>query len=74
MLWEISVTVKHLIMKASPPLLSFTTLEAEQKMLVTMHENDLFDIFPDFSKVVDILVVIPATSCAAERSLSALCR
>jgi len=91
-LWEISVTVKHLIKKASPALLSFTTLEAEQKMHasfrcvrglgymavsempVTMLENDLFDIFPEFSKVVDILVVIPATSCAAERSLCALCR
>ena len=44
------------------------------EMLVKMHQNDLFDIFPDFSKVVDILVVIPATSCAAERSLSELCR
>ena len=32
--------------------------------------EDLFDIFPEFSKVVHILVVIPATSrCSAERSL-----
>ena len=38
-----------------------------------MQENDLFDIFPEFSKVVHILAVIPATSrCSAERSFSAL--
>ena len=34
-----------------------------------MQENDLFDIFPEFSKVVHILAVIPATSCSAERSM-----
>ena len=39
-----------------------------------MHENDLFDIFSEFSKVVHILAVIPATSCSAERSFSALRR
>ena len=40
-----------------------------------MRENDLFDIFPEFSKVVHILAVIPATSrCSAERSFSALRR
>ena len=40
-----------------------------------MQENDLFDIFPQFSKVVHILAVIPATSrCSAERSFSALRR
>ena len=39
-----------------------------------MHENDLFDIFPEFSKLVHILAVIPATSCSAERSFSALRR
>ena len=40
-----------------------------------MQENDLFDIFPEFSKMVHILAVIPATSwCSAERSLSALRR
>ena len=39
-----------------------------------MHENDLFDIFPEFSKVVHILAKIPATSCSAERSFSALRR
>ena len=36
-----------------------------------MQKNDLFDIFPEFSKVVHILAVIPATSrCSAERSFS----
>ena len=44
------------------------------EILETMHENDLFDIFPEFSKVVHILAVIPATSCSAERSFSALRR
>ena len=39
-----------------------------------MHENDVFDIFAEFSKVVHILAVIPATSCLAERSFSALRR
>ena len=44
------------------------------EMLETMHENDLFDIFPVFSNVVHILGVLPATLCSAERSFSALCR
>ena len=44
------------------------------EMLETMHENDLFDIFPEFSKVVHIRAVIPATFCSAERSFSALRR
>ena len=43
-------------------------------MLQTMHENDLFDMFPEFSSVVHILAVIPATSCSAERSFSGLRR
>ena len=30
------------------------------EMLETMHENDLFDIFPVFSNAVHILRVIPA--------------
>ena len=42
-------------------------------MLETVHENDLFDMFPEFSNVVHILPVIPAT-CSAERSFSALRR
>ena len=41
-------------------------------MLETMQENDLFDIFPEFSKVVHILAMIPAISCSAEWSFSAL--
>ena len=45
------------------------------ELLESMHEDDLFDIFPEFSsKVVYILAVIPATSCSAERSFSALGR
>ena len=44
------------------------------EMLETMHENDLFDIFPVFSNVVHILGVLPATLCSAERSVSALGR
>jgi len=44
------------------------------EMLETMHENDLVDMFPEFSNVVHILAVIPATSCSAERSFSALRR
>ena len=44
------------------------------EMLETMHENDLFDMLPEFSNVVHILAVIPATSCPAERSFSTLRR
>ena len=44
------------------------------EILETMHQNDLFDIFPEFSKVVHILAVLPATSCSAKRSFSALRR
>ena len=44
------------------------------EMLETMHENDPFDMFPEFSNVVHILAVIPATSSSAERSFSALRR
>ena len=44
------------------------------EILETMQENDLFGIFPAFSKVVHILAVIRATSCSAERSFSALRR
>ena len=36
------------------------------EMLETMHEIDLFNIFPEYSKVVHILAVIPATSCSTE--------
>ena len=34
---------------------------AVSEMLKTMHENDLFDMLPDFSKVVHILSVTPVT-------------
>ena len=44
------------------------------EMLETMHENDLFNMFPEFSKVVHILAVICATLCSAERSFSVLCQ
>ena len=45
------------------------------EMVETMQENDLFDIFPEFSKVVHIIAAISVTSrCSAERSFSALRR
>ena len=44
------------------------------EMLETLHKNDLFDMFPEVSNVVHILSVIPAISCSAERSFSALRR
>ena len=44
------------------------------EILETVYENDLFDMFPEFSNVAHILVMIPATSCSAERSFSALRR
>ena len=42
------------------------------EMLSVMHENDLFVTFPECSKVVHIVAVIPATSCSTERSFSTL--
>ena len=42
------------------------------EMLRVMHENDLFDTFPECSIVVHILAVIPVTSCSTERSSSPL--
>ena len=44
------------------------------EMLEKMYENDLFDMFPEFSNVVHILAVIPTASCSAERSFGALRR
>ena len=44
------------------------------EMRETVHENDPFVMFPEFSNVVHILAVILATSCSAERSFSALRR
>ena len=43
-------------------------------MVKTMHQNGLHDILPVLYKVASILARIPATSCSAERSFSALCR
>ena len=40
-------------------------------LLDTIHENGLFDMFPEFYNVVDILEVIPAASCSVERRFSA---
>ena len=36
------------------------------EMLETMHKNDLFNLFSEFSDGVRILGVIPATLCSAE--------
>ena len=43
-------------------------------MVKTMHPNGLHDILPVLYKVASILATIPATSCSAERSFSALHR
>ena len=37
-----------------------------------LHENSLYEITPEFSKVASILAVIPTTSCSAERSFSGI--
>ncbi len=48
---------------------------AVSEMLEKMQENNLFGKFSEFPYVVHILAVKPATSCSAERSISALqCR
>ena len=44
------------------------------EMLETMHENNLFDMFSEFSYLVHIPAVIPATSPSAQRSFIALRR
>ena len=43
-------------------------------MVKAMHQNGLHDILPVLYKVASILTTIPATSCSAERSFSALRR
>ena len=43
-------------------------------MVKTMHQNGLHDILSVLYKVASILATIPATSCSAERSFSALRR
>ena len=40
------------------------------EMLRVVHENDLFDTFPECSKVVHILAMIPATLGSSERAFS----
>ena len=40
------------------------------EMLRVIHENDLFDTFPECSKVVHILAAISATSWSSERAFS----
>ena len=44
------------------------------EMLKTLQGDDVFGMFPGFSNAVHILAAIPATSCSAERSYSALHR
>ena len=44
-LWEISVTVKHLIKKASPLLPHFITMEAEQKMYASFRRVRVLPVF-----------------------------
>ena len=43
-------------------------------MVKTMHQNGLHDILPVQNRVTSIPATIPATSCSAERSFSALRR
>ena len=56
-------------MRGRPVKFTRVVLTVEANTHLAMHENDLFDLFPEFSKVVHILAVIPATSCSAERSV-----
>ena len=42
------------------------------EVLQTIHANDLVVMLPEIATAVHILAVIPATSCSAERSFSAL--
>ncbi|XP_068692643.1 zinc finger MYM-type protein 1-like [Montipora foliosa] len=50
------------------------SLKTAADVIETLHANRLFEMVPEFSKVVSILAVIPATSCSAERSFSGLRR
>ncbi len=45
--------------------LGYMAMMTVSEMLETMYESDLFDMFPEFSNVVHILAVVPATSCCA---------
>ena len=50
------------------------SLKKAADVIEALHSNRLFEMVPEFSKVVSILTVIPATSCSAERSFSGLRR
>ncbi|XP_068729066.1 zinc finger MYM-type protein 1-like [Montipora capricornis] len=50
------------------------SLKTAADVIETLHANRLFEMVPEFSKVVSILAVSPATSCSAERSFSGLRR
>ena len=50
------------------------SLKTAADVIETLHANRLFEMVPEFSKVVSILAVIPAKSCSAERSFSGLRR
>ena len=50
------------------------SLKNAADVIETLHASRLFEMVPEFSKVVSILAVIPATSCSAERSFSGLQR
>ena len=50
------------------------TLDTPRDVLAYMHSNDQLNFLPHFDKVVKILNIIPASSCYAERSFSALRR
>ena len=51
-----------------------TKLDSPGDVLKCMHDNDQLNFLPHFGKVTLILNIIPATSCSAERSFSALRR
>ena len=59
-------------MYASFPRVRGLGYMTDSEMLEAMHENDIFYMLQEFSNVIHILAVIPATSCSAERSFSAL--
>ena len=40
------------------------------EIMETMQGADIFEMFPEFSNMVQILAVIPSVSCSAERCYS----
>ena len=50
------------------------SIKTAAEVIEVLHENSLYKITPEFSKVASILAVIPATSCSAERPFSGLRR